>query len=144
MFLSAVPLFVFDYNPFWLVGFMWGCLIVGTLFPVHRSPWDFTETETRLAHKATAWTFYVAVIIAWASIVPVARNKEISFSLDIIMAPLLYVPLLFTGVRFILLAYLLRRERLPQAVEHSPDEWTYRPLSNPYPKDLPEGEWKKR
>jgi len=123
--LSAVPLAVFGHDPLWSVCFLFGCGILSLILP-HHSLWDFTETETRIAHKATAWTFYGTAIIAWALIMLVPRNKEISFSLDIITAPLLCVFLLFTGVRFILLAYLLRKERLSHAAG-------YRPHPNPFP-----------
>ena len=134
IFLSAVLLAVFGYHPFWSVGFMFGCIILGTLFPGHR---DFTETETRLAHKATAWTFYGVVVIAGIAIVLLTPEKEIRLpeviSRDVFVTHFFGVPLLFMGVRFIMLAYLLRKERLPHPVECSPDEWTYSPHHNLFP-----------
>ena len=116
-------------------GFGFGFVIVAGLWRHHLI--DHTETEFRISYKATAWTFYGAVVIAMALMV-FLFPKEVPISRDALGMAQIYTVLIFVGIRFFLLAYLLRKERLSRPAERSPDEWTYRPHPNP----LPEGEGK--
>ena len=129
--LSGGSLFVFDYTPLWIICFVLGCALLTILFPGHRSFRDMTEMETRCSLQATVWTFYATATIVWILIVFVLPQNISLPKNDVIVNSFVHVGLLFFGVRFTVLACLLRKERLSRAAG-------YRPHPNP----LPEGEGK--
>jgi len=73
---------------------------------------DCTETETRLADKATAWTFYGTIIIACGLIIAFCPKDQIIVSNDTFGMGMMYTCFIFVGIRSIVLVILLRKERL--------------------------------
>ena len=114
------------FRTFAMLGFWAGFYIASNLWmPILT---NHSEMENQIAYKATAWTFYGAVVIAGA-LTCFLLPKEISrYTFGIIT---IYTVFVFVGVRFILLAYLLRKERLSRSE-----------VMSPHPNPLPEGEGK--
>ena len=92
---------------------------------------DITKTDFQVSYKATAWTFYGAFVISGILMVCLVPKEIKEISRDAIGITLIYASLIFVGVRFILLAYLLRKERLSRSEGYQP-----------HPSPLPEGEGK--
>jgi hypothetical protein len=94
---------------FFMMGFLaWGAIVPRFLM----STWvNLTETENRLSDKATAWTFYGMAVVGWG-VLAMLLPKELLVSRTMIAMTLAFIICIFMGVRFILLACLLRRARL--------------------------------
>ena len=115
--LAATSLFLFHLSAtasfFFLLFFLGMCLglnIVNILWPY---PWkDYLEMETHAPYKATAWTFYGAAVITFGLLTCLWPKEPVSVSRDAIGMTLIYTSFIFMGIRFILLAFLLRKERL--------------------------------
>ena len=116
--------------------FMMGCYLGYCIARLWEVPWkDFTQTETQIAHKATAWTFYGTLVII-GLLISVLYPKEFLLSRDTLAVIMVYFLFIFAGFRFCVLAYLLRRERLslsntplpdagiPQTTNHTSTEQT--------------------
>ena len=129
-FLATASLFLFHLSVtdsfFFLLFFLGmsvGFNIVNILWPY---PWkDYLEMETHAPYKATSWTFYGVAVITLGLITCLWPREPISVSWDAIGMAMIHTSFLFMGIRFIVLAFLLRKERLssstPLQLGASPD-----------------------
>ena len=80
-----------------------------------RQPWaDYTKSDFQMSHKATALTFYGVAAIAFLLLL--FTPKEVSR--DTVAVFIIYTAFIFISIRHLLLAYLLRKERLANAAPH--------------------------
>ena len=108
--LFACLLAATGWHPVGLFGVLWGMFIA--------NPWrhpmdDYTETEIRLSHKATALTCYWVLAIACTLFAFLGFLLPKETSLEAIAEFLANIVLVSIGVRYIVLACLLRKARLP-------------------------------
>ena len=105
---------VFDFSPVLMLLLMAVFQIINGIWP---HPWkDHTETEIQFSHAATAWTLYGVAIIVWGLIAILTPMEPFLVSRDAVVMALVRVFFIFCGVRFILLACMLRKERLSKRV----------------------------
>ena len=110
---------------FFLVALSGGFYIINKLW---IQPWkELTEKEISISDKATAWTFYGAATTLFVLLFGFLIFGEPSVSRDTVLMFLIYTITIFMGIRFTLLAHLLRKERLANT-------------KSPRPNSLPEGE----
>ena len=85
-----------------------------------RFPINIAENEIQISHKATAWTFYGMMTILFVLLFGFLIFGEPSVSRDTVLKFLIYTITIFMGIRFTLLAHLLRKERLTSAESPHP------------------------
>jgi len=81
---------------------------------------DYTTMEVLICHKATAWTFYGMAAIVFALMCFFFPKESLLVSRNAIGFAMLYAFFIFIGIRYVLLACLLRKERLANAKKPHP------------------------